>query len=80
MRAGVAARQGQLPPDVARWLGAQEVAARVLDVDRDGVPERVTWTTTRGEVVQVWYDRGGDGVADRVEFFENGRRVRVIGQ
>jgi hypothetical protein len=30
-------------------------------------------------VVRVWYDRG-NGVGDRVECFEDGRRVRGIGQ
>ena len=45
-----------------------------------GVPGRVLWYDQAGYLVQIWTDRDGDGRADRVERFENGRRVQVIGE
>jgi hypothetical protein len=33
-----------------------------------------------GQLLQQWTDRDGDGIADRVEVFRNGRRVKLIGQ
>ena len=38
------------------------------------------WFDAAGQLVQVWTDRNRDGRADRVELFENGRRVQVVGQ
>ena len=66
--------------DVERWLGRARVSPRTTDDDRDGVPERISWMdAATGAPVQVWTDLDGDGWADRVELFRDGRRVRVIG-
>lgn len=80
MMAGVAALQGRRTDDVARWLGASQATARISDLDGNGTPERVMWFDAAGQLVQVWTDRNRDGRADRVEVFENGRRVQVVGQ
>jgi len=80
MISAVLATRGERPPDVIRWLGDQDVTVRYTDADRDGVPERATWLDQQGSVVQVWTDRARTGRATRVEFFRDGRRVRVIGQ
>jgi len=79
MMAGVAALQGRRTDDVPRWLGGAQVTPRVSDLDGDGTPERVMWFDRAGQLVQVWTDRNRDGRADRVELFENGRRVQVVG-
>jgi hypothetical protein len=78
MIAAVRATQGQRTGDVARWLGHQAVVARYGDLDGRGVPAHVQWLDQEGALVQVWIDHTGDGRADRVEFFESGRRVRVV--
>jgi hypothetical protein len=78
MIAAVQATQGQRTADVARWLGDRAVVARYDDVDRNGLPARVQWLDQDGALVQLWIDQNGDGRADRVELFENGRRVRVV--
>jgi len=77
MTAAVQFAAGQRPADVARWLGEQKVTARFTDADRDGRPEHVTWVDPSGQLVQIWSDRDRDGRADRVQMFNNGRRVRV---
>jgi hypothetical protein len=80
MVAGTLFARGQRTADVSRWLGGGQLSARPLDVDRNGVPARVMWYDQAGQLVQVWTDRNGDGRADRVEIFQNGRRVRVVGE
>ena len=77
MAAAVAFANGQRPADVGRWLGEGKVTARYTDSDRDGRPEYVTWVDPSGQIVQIWTDRDRDGRADRVQMFNNGRRVRV---
>lgn len=77
MAAAVQYANGQRPADVARWLGDQKVTARFTDVDRDGRPNHVTWVDASDQIVQIWSDRDRDGRADRVQMFNNGRRVRV---
>ena len=49
-----------------------------MDADKNGRPEALSWTDERGTIIQRWIDRNGDGRADRVQRFENGRVVRVI--
>lgn len=80
MVAGVLAARGTRTPDVVRWLGGEDVVARPSGAERGGTPERVTWLDRAGRVVQVWTDRNGDGRADRIEFYRDGKRVRVVGQ
>jgi hypothetical protein len=80
MISAVLATRGERTPDVIRWIGDQDVTVRYTDADRDGVPERATWLDQQGGLVQVWTDRARTGRATRVEFFRDGRRVRVIGQ
>ena len=71
-------RRGERPDQVRRWLGDRYLLVRVIDADNNGRPERVIWRNRREEVLQVWTDQNRDGRADRVEFYESGRRVRVI--
>jgi hypothetical protein len=80
MIAAILIGRGQRTADVNRWLGGNSVVARVANVDRNGVPGRVMWYDQAGQLLQVWTDHDGDGRADRIEQFQNGRRVRVIGQ
>ena len=81
MSGAVAAGRGVRTADVTRYLGDANVVARIVDADRNGVPERVNWVDARsGGIVQTWTDRDGDGRADRVEFYRDGKRVRTLGQ
>lgn len=80
MIGGVLIARGQRTADVSRWLGGGQYSARTSGVDRNGVPARVMWYDGAGQLVQIWTDRNGDGRADRVERFQNGRRVQVIGE
>lgn len=81
MRAATDVLRGAGSATALRWLGTTEVIARVTDLRRTGVPSRVTWLDANtGELLQVWSDRDGDGVADRVEVYRGGRRVKLIGR
>jgi len=80
MISGVLIGRGQRTADVNRWLGGSQVTARAMDLDRSGVPGRVMWYDQGGQLLQVWTDLNRDGRADRVERFQNGRRVQVIGE
>lgn len=81
MRAGADVLRGVGSATALRWLGTTEVIARVTDLRRSGVPSRVTWLDANtGALLQVWSDRDGDGVADRVEVYRGGRRVKLIGR
>ncbi|MBC7789914.1 MAG: hypothetical protein H7Z74_08200 [Anaerolineae bacterium] len=71
-------RRGERPDQVRRWLGDRYLLVRTIDADNNGRPERVIWRNRREEVIQIWSDQNRDGRADRVEFYESGRRVRVI--
>lgn len=71
-------QRGERPQQVRRWLGDRYLIVRFTDADNNGTPERVVWRNRREEVLQVWTDRNRDGRADRVEFWENGRRVRTV--
>ena len=78
MNSAVSYERGQRSNDVTRWLGSDRFDARIVDVNRDGRPERVTWLEESGRTRQIWIDNDRDGRADRIEMFENGRRVRTI--
>jgi hypothetical protein len=81
MRSAVLWTEGQRPPDLQRWFGSQNVAARFSMPSRGASPDRVQWFDVDGRLVQTWIDRNGDGRADRVEIFNrDGARIRVIGQ
>ena len=81
MAGGALFVRGVRTPEVINWIGDLDVTARVVDANRDGTPERVTWLDpNNGQVVQTWFDRDGDGRADRVEFWRNGQRTRVLGR
>ncbi|MGI9077405.1 MAG: hypothetical protein ACR2G6_08755 [Gemmatimonadaceae bacterium] len=71
-------RNGQRPAQVRRWLGERELTVQVIDLDNNGQPERATWRNRSGELVQIWTDRNRDGRADRVEIYDDGKRVRVF--
>ena len=58
-----------------QWFGNQQVVTRWVDADENGMPERISWFTVGGQLLQVWSDDDANGRADRVEVFENGRRV-----
>jgi hypothetical protein len=78
MAAGALVARGQRTADVSRWLGGQDATPQLLDTNRNGVPRRVSWVDDSGRVVQVWVDRDGDGRADRVELYQNGRLAKVV--
>jgi hypothetical protein len=81
MRAGADVRGGQGSATALRWLGTSEVLARTTGSGRGGAPARVVWLDANtGTLLQVWTDRDGDGTADRVEVYRNGRRVKLIGR
>ena len=70
---------GRRTPDVSRWLGDGGYTVRYADSDRNGRPERASWLDGAGRVVQQWVDTNGDGRADQVRLFRDGRLARVIG-
>lgn len=81
MRAAVLWTEGQRSPDMQRWFGTLNVAARFAMPRGGGAPDRVQWFDGDGRLVQIWIDRNGDGRADRVEVFNrDGARIRVVGQ
>lgn len=70
--------RGRRSDDVRRWLGDAVYQVRYVDRDRNGLPERVSWLDESRRTVQVWIDGNGDGRADTVEVYENGRKERTI--
>ena len=48
---------------------------------RTATPYRILWfDANTNALLQQWTDLDGDGVADRVEIFRNGRRVKLLGR
>lgn len=81
MRAGLDVREGRGSAAALRWLGTAEVVARVVNPNRTATPYRILWyDANTNALVQSWTDLDGDGVADRVEIFRNGRRVKLLGR
>lgn len=81
MRAGLDVQQGRGSATALRWLGTSEVVARTAGTRRAGSPSRVLWfDANTNALLQTWTDLDGDGVADRVEIFRNGRRVKLLGR
>jgi hypothetical protein len=67
-------------PEVERWLGTNEFLVRIADPGRDSRPSKVMFLDTNGALIQIWTDRNHDGLADRVEIFRDGQRVKLIGR
>jgi hypothetical protein len=61
---------------VSRWLGNANVTPRYTSPAAGRAPTRVTWLDAAGRIVQIWTDTNGDGRADRVDYYQGGRRVR----
>ena len=77
MRSAVALARGTRTDDVQRWLGDRVSSVRYDDGDRDGRPERARWYDRAGELMQDWVDGDGDGVADTIRLYRDGKLVRV---
>ncbi|MES3036235.1 MAG: hypothetical protein V4813_19690 [Gemmatimonadota bacterium] len=75
---GVVFGRGERQDEVRRWVDGTSLRATVVDVDRNGQPEAVTWTDDNGVVVQRWTDTNRDGRADRVTVYKNKKVLRVI--
>jgi hypothetical protein len=81
MSAGADVQGGRGSREALRWLGTAEVVARASGGRAGGTPYRVLWyDANTNALLQAWTDRDGDGVADRVEIFRNGRRVKLLGR
>ncbi|MBC7789913.1 MAG: hypothetical protein H7Z74_08195 [Anaerolineae bacterium] len=78
MRSAIFYQRGQRVEEVRRWVGERNLRVEMIDSDDNGRPERVTWLNRGGKVIQVWVDRNRDGRADRIEFYKNGKRFRVL--
>ncbi len=75
---GVLHGRGQRLTEVRQWTGSGKVKSEYIEGRRRGIPEAVTWRDDRGRIVQRWIDDTGDGRANRVIIYENGRVARVI--
>jgi len=81
MAAAVDVERGRGSQIALRWLGTAEVMVRTTDLKRTGTPYRAMWLDANtGRLLQVWTDRDGDGVADRVEIYRNGRVAKILGR
>ena len=78
MRSALDVSQGRSSAEVARWLGTNEFSVRLPDQGSGAVPWRAIFLDAKNELLQVWTDRNRDGLADRVEIFRNGQRVKLI--
>ena len=81
MQAALDYQQGRGSTTALRWLGTPEVVVRLGDRRASGLPARALWYDAgTNALLQIWTDRDADGVADRVEVFRGGRRVKLIGR
>ncbi|MBC8089897.1 MAG: hypothetical protein H7Z40_21770 [Phycisphaerae bacterium] len=78
MRSAVDVIEGRGSVEVARWIGTNEFTVRLPDQGQGGTPWRAIFLDARNELLQVWTDRNRDGLAERVEIFRNGQRVKLI--
>jgi hypothetical protein len=78
MRSALDVIQGRSSTEVMTWLGTNEFQLRVPDQGRGGTPWRVIFLDQAGELLQVWTDVNRDGLADRVEIFKGGQRVKLL--
>ena len=75
---GVVFGRGERRNEVRQWVGGEPVRPTYTDVDRNGIPEAVTWTDSDGRIVQRWIDDNRDGRADRVALYQDNKILRVI--
>ncbi|MGZ8470871.1 MAG: hypothetical protein ACXW61_14470 [Gemmatirosa sp.] len=81
MAAGRDVQGGRGSREAIRWLGTAEVVARPSGGRAGGTPYRVLWyDANTNALLQAWTDRDADGIADRVEIYRNGRRVKMLGR
>ena len=78
MRSATDVLEGRGSIEAARWIGSNEFTIRLPDQGRGATPWRAIFLDAQGELLQVWTDRNRDGIADRVEIFRNGQRVKLI--
>lgn len=78
MRSALDVIEGRGSVEVARWLGTNEFTVRVPDQGSGAIPWRAIFLDSKNELLQVWTDRNRDGLAERVEIFRNGQRVKLI--
>ena len=78
MRSVLDVVDGRGSVEVARWLGTNEFTVRIPDQASGATPWRAIFLDSRNELLQVWTDRNRDGLAERVEIFRNGQRVKLI--
>lgn len=78
MRAALDVVEGRGSVEVMRWIGTNEFTIRIPDQGSGAMPWRVLFLDANGELMQVWTDRNRDGLAERVEIFRNGQRVKLI--
>jgi hypothetical protein len=81
MAAAMDVQRGRGSQLALRWLGTAEVMVRTSELRRTGTPYRAMWLDANtGRLLQVWTDRDGDGIADRVEIYRNGRVAKILGR
>jgi hypothetical protein len=81
MRAGTDVQGGRGSREAIRWLGTAEVVARPSGGRAGGTPYRILWfDANTNALLQAWTDRDADGIADRVEIYRGGRRVKLLGR
>jgi len=78
MRSALDVIEGRGSVEVARWIGTNEFTVRLPDQGQGGTPWRAIFLDAKNELLQVWTDRNRDGLAERVEIFRNGQRVKLI--
>jgi len=78
MRSVLDVLQGRTSTEIMTWLGTNEFTVRVPDQGRGGTPWRAIFLDQAGELLQVWTDVNRDGLADRVEIFRGGQRVKLL--
>lgn len=78
MRSALDVIEGRGSVEVARWIGTNEFTVRLPDQGQGATPWRAIFLDARNELLQVWTDRNRDGLAERVEIFRNGQRVKLI--
>lgn len=78
MRSVLDVIQGRQSTEIMTWLGTNEFTLRVPDQGRGGTPWRAIFLDQAGALLQVWTDTNRDGLADRVEVFKNGQRVKLL--
>lgn len=64
--------------DARPWIGPGSFTVQRRGETRSGTPEVVVWTRPNGTIIQRWVDRDGDGRADVVTIYRDGRAVKVI--